>query len=275
MSSHEAIPDEAGPDVMGNVTVTERRNLIVDLVERVPQVSVGDLASRFGVTEVSIRRDLTTLEDQGRLRRIHGGAVALARRQARDAYALRERIAYDEKRRIGLAAASLVNPGEVVVFDSGTTVAQVASHVGRSPQRASALTIVTSSLPVLDEVSRWDNPHLICLGGLYLPEHEALVGPQTVADLRDLSADVAFIGCDGLTVRAGLTTPHVLVAEVGAVIAAVARRVVVVADASKIGRQGFTPIVPLSGVDVLVTGADADPGEVEQARSAGVEVILV
>jgi DeoR/GlpR family transcriptional regulator of sugar metabolism len=264
-----------GHDAPSGITVAERRELIVDTVERVPQVSVGDLASRFGVTEVSIRRDLTMLEDQGRLRRIHGGAVAVTRRQARDAFALRERLAHDEKRRIGLAAASLVNPADVVVFDSGTTVNQVAIHVGRSPQRASALTIVTSSLPVLDEVSRWDNPHLICLGGLYLPEHEALVGPQTVADLRDLSADIAFIGCDGLTVRAGLTTPHVLVAEVGAVIAAVARRVVVVADASKIGRQGFTPIVPLSGVDVLVTSVGADPAEVDQARAAGVEVILV
>ena len=247
------------------MTVTERRDLIVNLVERVPQVSVGDLASRFGVTDVSIRRDLTTLEEQGRLRRIHGGAVAATRRQARDVFALRERFAHDEKRRIGVAAASLVSPGDVVVFDSGTTVAQVAVHVGRPSQRASALTIVTSSLPVLDEVSRWDGPHLICLGGLYLSEHEALVGPQTVAALRDLSRDIAFIGCDGLTVRAGLTTPHVLVAEVGAVIAAGARRVVVVADASKIGRQGFTPIVPLSGVDVLVTNVGADPVEVERA----------
>ena len=107
MSQHDAVPaagldaaPAAGLDAPNGVTVAERRDLIVDLVERVPQVSVGDLASRFGVTDVSIRRDLTTLEEQGRLRRIHGGAVAATRRQARDAFALRERFAHDEKRRI-------------------------------------------------------------------------------------------------------------------------------------------------------------------------------
>ena len=97
---------------------------------------------------------------------------------------------------------------------------------------------MTNSLPVIDEIGPLGSPHLICLGGLYLPDYQALVGPQTVSDLRELSADIVFLGCDGLTVETGLTTPHVLVAEVGATMAARARRVVVVADASKLGRPG-------------------------------------
>ncbi|MGZ8641899.1 MAG: DeoR/GlpR family DNA-binding transcription regulator, partial [Actinomycetota bacterium] len=240
-------------DEQVHVSVLERREQIANLIEIVPRVSVAELAEQFGVTDVSIRRDLTILEEEGLLRRVHGGAVAATREHGRNAYAQRARVAREEKKRIGAAAAALINAGDVVVLDSGSTVAQVAAHVSRPLRRSNALTVVTNSLPVLDEVGRWESPHLVCLGGLYLPDHQALVGPQTVADMRDLSADIVFIGCDGLTLEAGLTTPHSLVAEVGAVIASRGRRVVVVADSTKVGRHGFTPIVSLTDVHVLVT----------------------
>ncbi len=125
---------------------------------------------------------------------------------------------------------------------------------------ASAITAVTYSLPVIDEIGSWESPHLVCVGGLYLPDYRAFAGPQAIAGLRELTADVIFLGCDGLTVESGLTTPHVLVAEIGAVATGRARRVIAVADSSKLGRQGFLPIVPLAEVDVLVTDDAADPG---------------
>lgn len=196
----------------------------------------------------------------------HGAALT--------AYALKAREHGDRKARIGAAAAALVKAGDVVAFDSGSTVAQVAVQMPGPLRRSNAITAVTHSLPVVDEIARWDGPHLVCLGGLYLPDHRALVGPQTIADLRDLAADIAFLGCDGLTLETGLTTPHVLVAEVGATLAAAARRVVAVADTSKIGRRGFTPIVPLSAVHILVTNDDADPRQLRAARDIGIEVIL-
>jgi DeoR/GlpR family transcriptional regulator of sugar metabolism len=189
------------------VSVLERREQIASLVEDVPRVSVAELAAQFGVTDVSIRRDLTILEEQGFLRRVHGGAVAATREHGRNAYALRARTAREEKKRIGAAAAALVSPGDVVAFDSGSTVAQVAAHIARPLRRSNALTVVTNSLPVLDEVGRWESPHLVCLGGLYLPDHQALVGPQTAADMRGLSADIAFLGCEAHR-ETGLTTPH-------------------------------------------------------------------
>ncbi len=264
-----------GPaDDTSPLSVLERREQIASLLEVVGRVSVAELAQQFGVTDVSIRRDLTILEEQGLLRRVHGGAVAATREHGRNAYALHARTSRDEKKRIGAAAAALVNAGDVVVFDSGSTVAQVAAHISRPLRRSNALTIVTNSLPVIDEVGGWESPHLICLGGLYLPDHQALVGPQTVNDMGDLSADIVFLGCDGLTVAGGLTTPHVLVAEVGAVMAHRGRRVVVVADSTKVGRQGFTPIVPLAEIHVLVTDRAADAGQVARARALGLEVIL-
>jgi DeoR/GlpR family transcriptional regulator of sugar metabolism len=257
------------------MTVTrERRAQVAQLVADTGQVDVSALARMFGVSDTSIRRDLMLLEGQGRLKRVHGGAVAphLAVRNTVVATKLREHP--EEKRRIAAAAASLIHPGDVVLFDSGTTVAQVPAQLPIQLRVANAMTAVTHSLLVIEALAAWEGSHLTCLGGLFMPDYQAFVGPQTVASLKGFSADLAFLGCDGLTSEAGITTPHVLIAEVGATMAARARRVVALADSSKLGRYGFTTIVPLSQVDVLITDTGADPDEVAKIRAAGVEVIL-
>jgi DeoR/GlpR family transcriptional regulator of sugar metabolism len=168
----------------------------------------------------------------------------------------------------------MISVGDVVFLDSGTTVAAIASGIPGPLRRSNAITVVTPSLPVVEAIDAWESPHLICLGGLYLPDYRAVVGPQTVAGLRELSADIVFLGCEGLTIEEGLTTPHVLVAEVGATMAARARRVVVVADSSKLGQSGFTPIIPIQAVDALVTDSGASAVHLERIRAAGVEVII-
>jgi DeoR/GlpR family transcriptional regulator of sugar metabolism len=260
--------------VPGVVSARERRERIARLVDEDQRVSVADLTERFGVTDASIRRDLMILEGAGRLRRIHGGAVGRAAQRSNSVFTTKLRERREDKVRIAALAARLLRPGEVVLFDSGTTVAQVAAQMPPPLRAANAITAVTHSLPVIEEIGRWEAPHLVCLGGLYLPEYRAFVGPQTIASVRELTADVIFLGCDGLTVENGLTTPHVLVAEVGAVATSRARKVIAVADSSKLGRQGFTPIVPLSDIHVLITDIGADPDLVAEIRAAGVEVLL-
>ena len=252
----------------------ERRARIAELVAESEEVEVSALARRFGVTDTSIRRDLLLLQGQGRLKRIHGGAIAphLALRQGVFGTKIREH--REEKGRIAAAAAELIHPGEVVLFDSGTTVALVPAHVAPALRAGSSITAVTHSLPVIHEIGAWEGPHLMALGGLFLPDYEAFVGPQTVASLKGLSADLAFLGCDGLTPEAGITTPHVLVAEIGATMAARARRIVALADSSKLGRYGFTTIVPLSQVDVLITDDGASVEQIATIRAAGIEVIV-
>ncbi len=121
----------------------------------------------------------------------------------------------------------------------------------------------------------WERIHLIDLGGLYLPDHHACVGPQTIAALQRIRADVAVIGCDGVSAEAGVTTPNQLVAEVDEAMLAHAGRGIVVVDSTKIGRVGFSRIAPISAVDVLITDTDADPEEIDAVRAAGVEVVLV
>ena len=148
------------------IAARERRQAIADLLAEEGRMSVAELVARFGVTDVSIRRDLTILEDAGLLRRVHGGAVATAQNRRDGAFATKSRENRELKARIGAAAAALIRQDHVVIFDSGSTVAQVAIHTPRALRRGSAITVVTNSLPVVEEISGWDGPHLVVLGGL-------------------------------------------------------------------------------------------------------------
>jgi DeoR/GlpR family transcriptional regulator of sugar metabolism len=162
---------------------------------------------------------------------------------------------------------------EHCVFYSGSTVALVAVAL-RQLERMN-LTVVSPSLPVINEVSSWPDPHLVVVGGVFLPNYMAFVGPQAVESLRAISADVAVVGCDGMSAADGLTTPHQLVAEIGSVIVERAQRTIVVGDASKVGRRGFTSIAPTSAIHMLVTDSGADPDELRALQDRGVDVHVV
>ena len=257
------------------LTAHQRRLKIAQQVQDLGSLRVAELTHAYRVTDTSIRRDLEILESQGRLRRIHGGAVATARSQAPQSFQAKTRQNLEQKKRIGAAAAALVQPGESILLDSGTTVLEVALNLPKHLNGSTPLTIVTNSLPVVNELQTWSSLHLNLLGGILLPEFQATVGPQTIANLRRIQVGRAFIGCDGLTLSHGLTTPHMLIAEVGHVMSEVASEVIAVADSSKLGRVGFTPIAPLSAVRKLVTDAEASPQIIEEIRAAGIEVIIV
>lgn len=256
----------------GTQKTRNRRNRILELLDEREFVSVAELAEAFQLTEMSVRRDLKSLSTEGRVARVRGGATRPQLAQASRGYAAAVKRNPEEKARIAAAAAELIEPG-AAFFYSGSTVARVASSL---PARMRpSLTMVTNSLPLIDQVSTWLDPHLVVVGGLYLPQYMALVGPQAIGTLEELSADIAVVGCDGLSAEGGLTTPHQLVAEVGAKMIANAHRTIVVADYSKLGRRGFTPIAPVSAVDVLVTDRAADREEIAALRDAGLEVIVV
>ncbi len=257
------------------LTAHQRRLKIAQQVQEQGSVRVSELIRTFRVTDTSIRRDLEILESQNRLRRIHGGAVATARSQAPQSFQTKTREHPTEKTRIGVAAAALVHAGESIILDSGTTVLEVALHLPHNHSVPTPLTVVTNSLPVIAELQNWSSIHLNLLGGILLPDFQATVGPQTIANLRRIQVDKAFVGCDGLTLSHGLTTPHMLIAEVGRVMAEVAHEVIAVADSSKLGRVGFTSIVTLSHIQKLITDAGAPTALLDEIRAAGIQVIVV
>lgn len=253
--------------------IRDRRARILELLEYREFVEVQDLADRFDVSVQSIRRDLTAMAEDGLILRKRGGATrppmsGLSRRFLDDSQANAA-----AKSRIGKAAAELIKPGSVSFFYSGSTVARTAMCIPEESR--SSLTLVSNSLPIMDEVASWTDPHFVAVGGLFLQPYMAYVGPQAISTFRELSADIAIIGASGLSAAMGLTTPHHLIAEVGSVIVERANTTVVVADHTKIGRGGLTPIASLRSIDILITDDESDADELDAIRRMGIDVRVV
>lgn len=254
----------------GPVRKADRLSAILESVSKSGSVGVTELAASFGVSVATVRRDLELLDEQRLVSRIHGGAVArgnlyelpllykAARRQV-------------EKRRIGEAAAALVGNGQTLGLTGGTTTLEVARALGDHAQ----VTIVTNALNIASELAIRANLKLVVPGGIARSESFELVGPLAESNLAELNLDVVFVGADGVDMVAGLTTHHDVEAYTNRALIRRARRIVVVADSSKLGKVAFARICSLDGVDDLVTDTDARPDQVQALRAADVEVTLV
>ncbi|MCL2584658.1 MAG: DeoR/GlpR family DNA-binding transcription regulator [Streptosporangiales bacterium] len=233
-------------------------------------VDVGELAEELSASPATIRRDLAALEQQRLLARTHGGAVAHA-----VSYELPLRykgVRYaEEKRRIADAAAGTVSEGMAVGLTGGTTATEVARALAARQQ----LTIVTNALNIASELGARPNIKLIVTGGLARSQSYELSGPIAEAALNGINLDVAFIGVDGIDARAGCTTHQEVEAHTNGVMIQHARRVVVVADSSKIGKVAFARICEAGGVDELISDDAAEETAVKALSDRGVRVTLV
>lgn len=253
----------------------QRRERIVQKILQQGSVQVSDLVREFKLTDTSIRNDLTILEKRGLLQRVHGGAVSTSRSIQLAAYRTRMEHNRDHKGRIAAAAVRHLEAVDVIVLDSGTTLQYLARQIPSQVQRSGRLRIVTNSIPILEEIGGWAPHNLLMLGGIFLPEHQATVGPETLHGLQQINATIAFLGCDGLTIEGGITSAHPLIAEVGRKMAERAEQVIVLADSSKLGRAGFVPIIPLDEIDLLITDGEAPRPTIDQLQAHGIKVQLV
>jgi len=255
---------------------TQKRKLaILEDLANSRTVYVSGLSQKLGVSEVSVRRYLEDLEDLGLLRRVRGGAVSVPRTILEWSFHEKMHMQKEQKERIGRAAAAMVQEGEVIIMDSGTTVMHVARHISRDILTAGDLTVITNSVPIVRELGQWKGVQLILLGGLYLPAQEVVVGPQALSNLSGLHADKMFLGAGGLSLEVGATTATVLDAEVDRAAIKAAEQVIAVIDSSKIGRKGFAAVVPLEEIDVLVTDSEAPAEFILHASRLGVEIMIV
>jgi DeoR family transcriptional regulator of aga operon len=248
---------------------TERLGVILEELSVRGSVAVADLSERLGVSAATVRRDLERLEEQRLLTRTHGGAVA---QMVSYELPLRYKSArrQEQKRRIGQEAASRVHDGAVIGLTGGTTTTEVAREIVDRQ-----LTVVTNALNIASELAIRPNIKLVVTGGIARSESYELVGPLAEATLADLHLDLAFIGADGITATDGLTTHHEIEAHTDRALMERAPHVVVVADASKLGRIAFARICPISAVHELVTDGEADDDELRALRDAGLEVTVV
>jgi DeoR family fructose operon transcriptional repressor len=254
------------------VYAEERQQAIAQLVTETGRWSVNDLAARFEVTTETVRRDLSALERIGLVRRVHGGAVAGDRLAVIDT-ALGERdVAHaEEKDRIAQAALpQLPTAGGSILLDAGTTTSRLAAALPGDLQ----LVVATHAVPIAARLAARGNLDLHLLPGRVRPTTHAAVGADTVAALADLRADVAFIGTNGLTLDHGLSTPDVDEAAVKRAMVRGARRVVVLADSSKIGVESPVRFATIEQLDVLVTDDGIDEAERAALERAGVEVVV-
>ena len=256
----------------------QRRQRIVELVQREGEQRVAALAARFAVSTVTIRTDLATLEAEGRLVRAHGGAIAPPSPAGGAALVTsllrideRATLNLDQKRRIGRAAASRVAPGDTILLDAGTTAVEIARQIAR----IEPLTVVTNALNVALELGAAPGQRLILLGGAYHAESSSTVGPLAVQALAELAVGTLFLGTQAFDAAAGLTDSTTEIAEVKRAMIRAARRVVLVTDSSKWGRASLHRVADLEEVDVLITD-EALPAEArELCARLGVEPCLV
>jgi DeoR family transcriptional regulator, fructose operon transcriptional repressor len=250
----------------------ERQQAIAALVAAEGRVSVSQLADRYAVTTETVRRDLSTLERAGLVRRVHGGVVpADALRALETAVTDRDRSSAAEKDRIAAAALEFVPVSGTVVFDAGTTTARLAALLPLDQR----LGVITHAVPIAARLAGHPTVDLRLLPGRVRRTTQAAVGEDTVAALSRLRTDVAFVGTNGVSARHGLSTPDHGEAAVKAAIVAGARRVVLLADADKLGDEHLVRFAAISDLDVLVTDTRATThGLLGPFEDAGVKVVV-
>jgi DeoR family transcriptional regulator of aga operon len=248
----------------------DRLATVLDELSADGSVSVSELSERFGVSVATIRRDLQLLEEQRLVSRVHGGAVA---RAILYELPLRYKVArhQEEKRRIAAAAAGLVGEGSTVGLTGGTTSTEVARALGDT----AGLTVVTNALNIASELAVRSNLKLVVPGGVARAASYELVGPIADGALAGLNLDLVFVGVDGIALEAGCTTHHEVEAHTNRALIKRARRAIVVADGSKLGKVAFARICELGEIDELITDEAADPARLGDLRDAGLAVTIV
>ncbi|QEU89629.1 DeoR/GlpR family DNA-binding transcription regulator [Streptomyces kanamyceticus] len=246
---------------------TDRLRQITDAVREAGRMGVTELAGLTGASEMTIRRDLETLADQGVLERYRGGARSLLLRGEEPPFALREQDGIEAKRRIAAEVAGLIADGESVVVDSGTTCLEVARVLAHR-----RVTVMPLSLHAVHALTGAPQVTLLVPGGRPRPGELALTGPLTAASLAALRFDTAVIGCCGLTAADGLTAYDLDDAAVKRAAIGSARRVIAVAEAAKLSRTALAFVAPATALHAVVTDTSARDEETDALATAGVTV---
>jgi len=248
----------------------EREAKLRALLQQQRVVRVEDLCRELGVSAATVRRDLDRLEQAGELQRVHGGAIAGESRLAEPLFEDKASVALAQKRRIALKALEQVEQDACIYLDGGSTVLELA----RLLHDHSRLTVTTNSLRVASDLAGV-GPRLIVVGGELRRLSQTFVGTLTGALLERLHVDTAFMGTIGLSVEAGLTTTDPREAHTKGLVMSRARRVVVLADSSKVGKVSFACSGALSQVDCVITDRGIGRKAADVFRKQGVEVIAV
>ncbi|MCR8659811.1 DeoR/GlpR family DNA-binding transcription regulator [Paenibacillus endoradicis] len=251
--------------------VAERYSYIVQLVNERGSIRVTELSELCEVTEETIRRDLDKLEQAGRLRRSHGGAVSVKEQQHPETpYFEREVVSAEEKKRIAQEAIKLIAPKDRIILDASTTAWYMAASMPDIP-----MTVLTNSIKVAIELSNKEKIEVISTGGILAPKSLSYVGPLAERSLDAYHVDKAFVSCKGVHLEKGLSESNELQGRIKQKIVGMADQVILLADSSKFGVQSFTGFAELSDVTDIVTDIGISEEFVHSLRQMQIHVYTV
>lgn len=249
----------------------ERKLKIIDYVRKHSVASVAQLSQDFGVHEATIRRDLSEIEKEGRLRRTHGGVVLVERVSSEPSFTVRVNERVEEKTSIAERAIEMINEGDSIILDSGTTTFQIA----RLLSAKSNITVVTNDIKIAAELQNNKDIKVIVTGGVLSPESYMLNGLFTDHALKKLHVTKAFIVIPAIHPKLGLTHFDDQFVSAKRSMIESAEQTIVVTDHTKLGGVSLHNVAPVAQIDVLITGKEASETQVKQFQEAGVTVYTV
>ncbi len=256
---------------MPSLQATLRHQAIVEILQQDGNVHVAEVAEKLGVSAVTVRADLDYLESQQVLRRTRGGAVPIRPRRFEMPLELTIQTNADAKKRIGRNGAEMVHSGDTVIIDVGSTTTELAKAL--APDLTDVV-VVTNALNIALALENHPGITVVVSGGTLRPLQHSLVAPFASLLLREVNADIAFIGCNGVDPEKGFTNTNLDEAEVKHSMIAAARRVIFLLDHSKLMNVATARVAPLDRADVMITDDDASPDAVRRLRKAGLEVVI-
>lgn len=255
---------------MKTLSLNERHNYILEALRQQGSISVIDLAYQLKVSSVTIRKDLTLLEEKNKLYRTHGSAI-LINPYINDRHVNEKEKSYpEEKRLIGIHAAKLITEDDSVLIASGTTMHALAHQI----EPKGHLTVITAAINVTNILAYYKNTDIIQLGGFVRNSSVSVVGNYAEKMLENFSCSKLFMGVDGIDLNYGLTTTNMMEANLNQVMMKAAQKTIVLADSSKFGRRGFGKICDLDAIDHIVTDNHISSKILEELRERGIEVTV-
>ena len=248
----------------------ERRQRIFKDIEASGIASVRDLALRFDVSSITIIRDLQELEQEGLIRRVHGGAISVRGASYEPPFSAREAQLSPEKQRIASKASELITDGDSIILDVGTTTLELA----RALKGKRNLTVLVTNLRAALELASQPAIQVIVIGGKLRASELSMVGHLAEQTLRTFQVDKAFIGVGGITLKHGLTEYNFDEAGTKRVMFERARQKIVLADHTKFGKVMLTQVAPLSAADLIITGSEIDESAQREMEEAGIQLLL-
>lgn len=249
----------------------KRRKAILDLLDETREVYVDDLKERFGVSEVTIRKDLQAMEDNNVLLRARGGAMKIQLGVGVDfRISEKHKINFHQKILIGKAAAELVNPGDTIIIDSGTTTLEMANQLPKDIE----LTVITNAINIANVLSGHHNINVIVPGGILRQNSLSLVGPLAEQTLNSFHVDKAFLGVDGIDVKSGFYTPNLEEAFLNRIMIKISDQTIILADSSKFQRKSLNFICGLEELNILITDQGIRKEDAKILSDSSVKVIV-